>query len=157
METNRYENGKIYKIVCNLTNNVYIGSTCEPTLAKRLGKHKSNYKDYLAGKSKGNNSVFKILENNDYNIILLEKFPSKSKDELLSRERHYIETQICVNKNIPNRTPKEWREATKNNLWQDRPENVEIFSEYQKQWYQKNKDRLREYCRVRRNNERTII
>ena len=31
-----YNKGKIYKIVDNTNNNIYIGSTCEPTLAHRL-------------------------------------------------------------------------------------------------------------------------
>ena len=33
-----YSKGKIYKIVCNVTGLVYVGSTCEPTLARRLAK-----------------------------------------------------------------------------------------------------------------------
>ena len=39
-----YSKGKIYKIVCNNTGLIYIGSTCEPTLARRLAKHVGNYK-----------------------------------------------------------------------------------------------------------------
>ena len=47
---------------------------------------------------------FKILENNDYNIILLETVKCNSKDELLQRERYWIESTTCVNKYIPSRT-----------------------------------------------------
>ena len=42
-----YTLSKIYKIECNVTGLVYVGSTCEPTLAKRLTKHVGNYKSYL--------------------------------------------------------------------------------------------------------------
>lgn len=42
-----YQLGKIYKIVDNVTGKIYIGSTCEPTLARRLVKHRSDYKRYL--------------------------------------------------------------------------------------------------------------
>ena len=38
-----YSKGKIYIIVDNTNNTVYIGSTCEPTLAHRLAQHKKDY------------------------------------------------------------------------------------------------------------------
>jgi hypothetical protein len=44
---NRYRNGKIYKIVCNITGLTYYGSTCEPTLARRLAKHRGCYNRWL--------------------------------------------------------------------------------------------------------------
>ena len=47
-----YQDGKIYKIVDNTNNNVYIGSTCEPTLARRLAKHVGHYKFWKNGKTK---------------------------------------------------------------------------------------------------------
>ena len=34
----RYKSGIIYQIVCNITNEVYIGSTCD-TLEDRLNQH----------------------------------------------------------------------------------------------------------------------
>ena len=42
-----YQNGKIYQIIDNTNNNIYIGSTCEPTLARRLSGHVRKYKSYL--------------------------------------------------------------------------------------------------------------
>ena len=47
-----YQLGKIYKIVDNTNNNIYIGSTCEPTLARRLSNHICVYKKYLEGEIK---------------------------------------------------------------------------------------------------------
>jgi predicted GIY-YIG superfamily endonuclease len=44
---NKYQQGKIYKIVCNETGDIYIGSTIEPTLARRLAKHVAKYKFWL--------------------------------------------------------------------------------------------------------------
>ncbi len=46
-----YENGKIYKIVCNQTQQQYIGSTTLELLSQRLAKHVSNYKSHLIGKN----------------------------------------------------------------------------------------------------------
>mmetsp|Transcript_51460 Transcript_51460/g.101608 ORF Transcript_51460/g.101608 Transcript_51460/m.101608 type:complete len:92 (+) Transcript_51460:100-375(+) len=83
-----YHLGKIYKIVDLDSNKCYIGSTCEPTLARRPAKHVSNYKQYLQGKG-SNISSFIILEMDDYDIVLLEKYPCNSKDELHARERYF--------------------------------------------------------------------
>ena len=40
---NKYSNGKIYKITCNVFNIVYVGSTVT-TLKSRISRHKNNYK-----------------------------------------------------------------------------------------------------------------
>jgi hypothetical protein len=95
-----YQLGKIYKIVDNTNENVYVGSTCEPTLARRLAKHVSCYLCYLTDKETHNYyTSFEIIKNNDYDILLIEAFPCNSKDELFVRERHWTNTlNNCVNK-----------------------------------------------------------
>lgn len=45
-----YDQGKIYKIVCNISGLQYIRNTCEPTLARGLAKHIDNYKSFLKEK-----------------------------------------------------------------------------------------------------------
>ena len=91
-----YKLGKIYAIECNVTGQKYIGSTCEPTLAKRLTKHVGNYRCYLKG-TYHYVSSFKIFENGNYCIVLLEKYPCDTKDELLARERHWCNELECIN------------------------------------------------------------
>jgi hypothetical protein len=125
-----YNLGKIYKIIDNTTNNIYIGSTCEPILTRRLTKHVGNYREYLKGKHNYITS-FKIFENADYNIILIENYPCNSKDELIARERYYIENTVCVNKSIPGRTKREYR-----------CDNAEKINEYSKQYYKDNKEKI---------------
>ena len=83
-----YQLGKNYKIVDLDSNKCYIGSTCEPTLARRLAKHVSDYKQYLKEKG-GNISSYIILELDDYDIVLLENYPCNSKDELHVRDHNY--------------------------------------------------------------------
>ena len=92
-----YKLGKIYRIKCNVTGLEYIGSTCEPTLAKRLTKHVASYRSYLKGFGNRYVSSFKILENNDYDIILIEKYPCNDIDELHSRECYFTNQIDCVN------------------------------------------------------------
>ena len=92
-----YQQGKIYKIVANgLT---YIGSTCEPTLARRLAQHKGSYKSWLRGNKKTTYvTSFRVLYEDNPEITLIESYPCNCKDELIARERHYIESMECVNK-----------------------------------------------------------
>ena len=42
-----YSLGKIYKLIDNTTEQCYIGSTCEPILARRLAGHVRKYKSHL--------------------------------------------------------------------------------------------------------------
>lgn len=92
-----YQKAKIYKIVDNTTDNIYIGSTCEPTLARRLAKYVGSYESHL-NETYHYDSSFEILKNGDYNIVLIENYPCNTKDELFSRERHWTNALICVNK-----------------------------------------------------------
>jgi hypothetical protein len=103
-----YRQGKIYRIVCNITGITYYGSTCEPTLARRLAKHVGNYKYFKEGKKQSYVTSFEILEGGNYTIILVELFPCDSKMKLHQRERFYIEGNDCVNKVIPTRTRAEY-------------------------------------------------
>ena len=105
----KYENGKIYKIVDNTNNNIYIGHTTEKYLSKRLQHHLYQYKYWKEGKKKYTSS-FKIFENNDYRIELLENCNCKDVYELKNRERYYIENNDCINHNVPNRTHKEYQQ-----------------------------------------------
>ena len=111
MNTN-YQNGKIYKIVDNVSDMVYVGSTCK-TLQHRLKQHEAAYKSFKAGKFPNNVTVFKILENADYKIELIENYPCTNKQELNIREgkiiKQFKNDKInIVNKNIAGQTPKEY-------------------------------------------------
>jgi hypothetical protein len=102
-----YQLGKIYKIVDLSTDECYIGSTCEPTLARRLAKHIGHLREYEAGKRRYITS-FKILENRNYDIQLIEAYPCNNKMELHAREGYYIKNTECVNKVVPTRTDAEY-------------------------------------------------
>ena len=131
-----YNQGKIYKIVCNITGLTYYGSTCEPILSRRLAKHRSNYKDYLNGASHSHYTTsYKVLENGNCDIILMENYPCNSNDELTSRERYYIENNECVNKVIPSRSHKEYKEL--NREWYQN-----YMKEYNKKYREENYDKL---------------
>ena len=150
-----YSKSKIYKIVCNITGLVYIGSTCQ-TLCGRLQDHKKTYKRYLNEKYHYVSS-FKIIENNSYDIILHEYFFCERKEQLHARERFFIENTECVNKYIPTRTQKEWREDNKEQIKKEKSEyyfkNKEKIrkkqKEYNKEWSKNNKEKISEYNKQR--------
>jgi len=104
-----YSNGKIYKIVCNITGEQYIGGTIQK-LSQRLTQHVRD-----KNKDKGYKSK-EIILRGDYQIILIENYPCNSKEELERKEREHIEANVCVNKYITTRTRKEYREAHKEEL-----------------------------------------
>ena len=104
-----YANSKIYKLICNKTGSMYVGSTtCK--LCIRLAQHRQLFKHGISGTSK------LVLQNGDYNIFLIEDFPCQRKEQLLARERYYIELLDCVNKKVPLRTQKQWYEDNKDRL-----------------------------------------
>jgi len=87
----KYQNAKIYKIVDNTNNNIYIGSTYL-SLQTRLTKHKCNFNcpnNYC--------SSYEIIKNNDYKIELIENYPCNNKKELEERENYHIKNNICIN------------------------------------------------------------
>ena len=120
-----YQNGKIYKIYCNETGDVYYGSTIQP-ISARITQHRSKCKYQCSSKT--------IIDRGNYSYSLVESFPCNSKEELHSRERYWIENNNCINKIIPCRTRKEYRE-----------DNKEIISKKLKKWREDNKDKIKEY------------
>jgi hypothetical protein len=129
-----YELGKIYKIVSG--DLVYIGSTCEPTLARRMATHKGNYRKWKKD-NKQYLTAFKVLENDDAYITLVELYPCKSSDELHARERFYIESTKCVNKNIPGRTTNECYEKYYR-------ENQDKILQQKQKYYKENQEKMKE-------------
>jgi len=125
---NKYESGKIYKLVDDTTNAIYIGSTIQKYLSKRLQGHKSSYNSYQNGKIKHIPTSSQIIKNGSYHIELIENYPCKNRMELEKRERHYIETLDCVNHNIPCQSPEE--KLAYRIAYDKSPERIEIKRQY---------------------------
>ncbi len=91
-----YSQGKIYKIVCNKTGLIYIGSTYR-TLEHRLKEHIDNCNKYIDKKSNSLISSIYVIYYNNYTIELIENFPCQNRRELEKREFYYISNSDCVN------------------------------------------------------------
>ena len=152
-----YQLGKIYKIVCNITDECYIGSTCQPSLAQRLSKHVSGYKRWKAGKISSKVSSYDIIGRGDYEILLVELVPCMSKDELISREKYFIRTHKmncnCLNQYIPGRTPTEKITYSRQHYEINKDKHKEIMRE----WNKNNKDKMKEYNKLYRDNNKEVI
>lgn len=91
-----YQNGKIYKIISNQEDYMYIGSTIQQ-LDDRFGNHKRDYISYQKGKKRYITS-YELLKHDNCQIILIENYPCNSRKELFAREMYHINQNNCINK-----------------------------------------------------------
>jgi len=134
--------GRIYKIISDSTDKIYVGSTYT-NLAQRLAQHRAQYKQYINEKAEYMTS-FELIKNGNCNIVLIESFDCNSREQLRAREAYWIKElkDQIVNKCIPNRTSLDYYYDNKEKVAQYYQDNKEKKIEYQKQWTDKNKDKL---------------
>ena len=96
-----------------------------------MANHIASYKRWKDGKCNFTTSgtLFEKYGVENCHIVLLECVNANNKDELFARERHWIQSLLCVNKFIPGRNKKEYQQDTK-----------ETRSIVIKKWYEANKD-----------------
>ncbi len=144
----KYQKGKIYKIVDNGYNMTYYGSTIEKYLCNRMSKHKRKYKLYREKNEYTSFIIFEKYGIENCKIELVENYPCNSKEELLKREGYYIKNNECVNKNISGRTQKEYYEDNKEKIKENtkiwRENNKEYYKQKKKEYREKNKEKIKE-------------
>ena len=146
-----YSQGKIYKIVNDENDKFYIGSTTQP-LYKRMHQHRIMY-----GCSTSK------MEVNMWNcfIILVETIDCKNKDELLRKEREYIEKYReeglnIVNKNLPGRTRKEYKENNKEKIKEYYQKNKDNILKKTKKYKENNKDKIKKHNKIYKEKNKEI-
>jgi hypothetical protein len=142
---NRYENGKIYKLTSQKTDDIYIGSTIEP-LSYRLSGHRN-----VSDNNPRQAISRELMKQGDIIIELIELYPCKTKEELLWRERYYIENMKCINMVIPIRTKQELSDYKKKHY----EENKEHYKAYKKEFHQKNKEKYNKQMKARHHFKRS--
>ncbi len=144
-----YQKGKIYKLVGY--GKTYYGSTTQP-----LCERKAGHKRRLDCMSK---ELFKLGD--DIDIVLVESYPCNNKEELHQRERYYIENNECINKVIPTRTDKEYRENNKDKIKENKKKynkvNKDKIKEKCKEYYENNKEQINEKNKEYRKNNKDKI
>jgi hypothetical protein len=133
--------GRVYAIECCVSGKRYIGST-KKTLTQRLVRHRINYKAFQAG-TYNYVTVFDVLGAGNYEIVLLEEVNVDSKKELRQRERHYIQSQACVNSNVPTRTGAEYYKDNQERYATYREQNKDKIKKYKATYYEQNKDKIK--------------
>ena len=88
---NRYQSGKIYKLIDNSIDEFYIGTSCEPTLSRTLATLHQRIKLAKANNKNLSYSDILTLPGSKPVIILIEKYPCNTKDELRTRQQHHID------------------------------------------------------------------
>ena len=116
-----YSKGKIYLIIDTASGDLYVGSTIVKLNERIRDKHEFFNCPY-----------YKNI--NDCKISLIEDYPCKTKEELLWRERFWIERIDCVNKNRPILNEEERQQMKINNALK---------------WTNNNRERVRELSRKR--------
>jgi hypothetical protein len=152
----KYQRGKVYAIVCRKTGRRYVGSTCEPNLARRLSQHVVDFK-----RAKKYITSFDIIKDGDYYIVLLESYPCNSKDELRMCEQKHIDSCECVNQVKAFQSEEEWKQYQKQYMLkyskQYRAEHCDEILKYQKQYREENHDELNEKANQYRKEHRDEI
>ena len=132
-----FSKAKIYKLVSNISSDVYIGS-CLVELSKRLYYHKAPSNTCIS------KSMF--VDDAVISIVLIEDCPCDNKNQMKARELHYITTLQCININKPfisdiqiiNGDDKEWRK-------QYRLNHVEEYKQYYKQYRLTHAEEYKQY------------
>ena len=130
VEINKYQNGKIYKILNTETDDVYIGSTCME-LQYRMKHH------ITAQPSKQGRKLYQLMNTLGHDVFyieLVELFLCERKEDLRKQEGHHIRLIGSLNMCIAGRTSQEYRN-----------ENKEYISEQSKDYYQRTKEHIQEY------------
>ena len=154
-----YKQGKVYKLISSITDEIYVGSTCEP-LSARFQLHESS--------NNGCSSKKLFVQGAKVSIELVEFVPCAKKSELKVRELYWQDTLrkqgIVINRNKPFITDieicgsdrKEWnkdycaayRVANKTAIAEQKKEyylvNAPAIAEQKKEYYAANKTTIRE-------------
>ena len=156
IEIKDYKNTEMYYICCKdiEISDIYVGHSTN--FYKRMNRHKSacsNRKD-----KKYNLYLYKFIRQNggwdNWQMILIEKYPCDDKKEAQSRERYWFEyLRPSLNKNRPTITRDESLEYKRNYNIQ----NKEKIIEYHQHYYKQNKDKLLEYHHDYYNQNKSII
>jgi len=135
-----YKKGKIYKIINDINDEIYVGSTVL-TLAQRFGHHKEDSLKYQDRK------IYKFVADNGgwshFKIILIEDYPCDRKEQLLMREQYYKETlKATLNDKNCFGLDKERMEIYQKQFYQ---QHIDELKQQMKQYYTNNKDEIKQY------------
>lgn len=137
-----YKKCKIYKLINDKDDMVYVGHTCQAILAQRKSHHKN--KSYRCPTRK----VYKHLNEigwEQVSIVLLEDYPCETEDQAIAREKSWyekFEKSKLLNTYRPQRTIEEHREEDRERAKTYRVINAEKIKKARKIHRENNKELL---------------
>lgn len=149
-DISKYVDGKIYKIVNDIDDQVYVGSSID-LLNNRMALHKCVHKkdEYK------NRKLYKHMNDlgvDHFTIKLVEEWECNSKDELRQREEHWrkklnttLNSDRCyTTEEDLKEYQKNYHETHKERRKERDVERVDIIKEQNKAWRETNKEKLQE-------------
>ena len=127
-----YSKAKIYQILNDVDNHVYIGATCQ-SLNMRMVGHRRSLKTETGNGCKLYKKMNELGVEHFY-IELIKETPCENKEQLRAIEGDYIRQFGTLNSCIAGRTTKQWRK-----------ENTEYLKEYDHQKWIQNKPMIQKY------------
>jgi ribosomal protein S27AE len=137
MENNKNIGGKIYKIVNDITPDVYIGSTTRKYLSQRMGQHRQSAIKHLESK------FYKFMNElgiAHFKIVLICNVDCKTREELKAVEEYYRKKENASLNSFHCHTELKGKEYKK----QYRIEHADEIKSYKTQYYNDNKEKLNE-------------
>ncbi len=132
-----YSRGKIYKIEPICEHEEHEISSLK-YLSSRMTYHKTGYNKWKSNLH-GKVMSFELFDKYGFDncvITLIENVNANIKEELLQKERYYIQSMKCINKFVPLRTRKEHYEDHKE-------ERKEYKKETDKQYRDNNREKIK--------------
>lgn len=160
-----YQNGKVYKLIDNQTDKpFYVGSTAQ-SLSQRKGQH------VVAANTNQQRAVYQYIRNINFNfsIVLIKSYPCRNKDELNREEGKWIQKLSkkydLTNHIIAGRTYSEWfkqyYEENKDKILEYhqnyRRRNTKRINQYAEEYRKQHKDKINEYAEKYRAQNRDRI
>ena len=147
---NIYENGKIYAVKNDITDDIYIGSTIV-SLCKRMVKHRCDAK--MRPNTTSLSRKMSEIGIKHFYIELVEDYPCKNREHLNKREGELIRELATINKRVEQRTPTEIAEQRR----EYREKHHDHFLECRREWAEKNREKLREQNRAQKAKDKDKI
>lgn len=169
--TNKYSNGLIYKICCKDPEipDCYIGSTCN--FSSRKSRHRSVCKN--DSDKNYNLPIYQFIRDNggfqNWTFILIEKYPTETKEDLLFRERYWTEQmKPSLNRITPIVTTLEWKQYFQQKYLDNKDQVIERNKTYRennreeyllkgKEYYKQNKEIILQKNKIRYENNKEEI
>ena len=146
---NIYENGKIYAVKNDITDDVYIGSTVSVCQGEWFNIERCKDETDIMPLTRKMNEIG--IEH--FYIELVEDYPCKNKEHLNKREGELIRELATINKRVEQRTPTEIAEQRR----EYREKHHDHFLECRREWAEKNREKLREQNRAQKAKDKDKI